>query len=60
MRDSLLERIAGIDLGASNCQVGIDRIGADKARDRQLRDVKGQERGVSAQLHEGRLDLSIG
>ena len=56
MRRSLIESLAGIDLGAPDRQVCVDGLGPGGARRRQLRNVEGQECGISAQFHERGFD----
>lgn len=41
MRGGLLESIARVDLGASDGQARVDRVGPRGASRRQLRDVEG-------------------
>lgn len=56
MGSRLLETIARVDLGAADRQICVDRVGPDGVGRRQLREVEGQERGVFAQLRQGRFD----
>jgi len=59
MRGGFLEHLARIHLGTSDRQVGVDRIGPDSASWRQLSDVKGQQFGGFAKLHQSGFDADI-